>query len=188
MKTILVDVDGTVARLHDEWYRRYNNDYNDNLTDEKVTGWSLHKFVKPECGEKIYSYLSDPSLYDNVKPYDGSLFVIKELAKRGYNIVYVSAGISGAVAKYNWLLREKFILTSYQPEAYFIVAFNKSLILGDMLIDDRDKNVMEYPRGGILLDRPYNLATQIDPRLNVKRANSWQKVLNIFNVMEMGAI
>jgi 5'(3')-deoxyribonucleotidase len=183
---ILVDVDGTVARLHDVWYDRYNKDYNDNLTEAKVIHWNLHEFVKPECGKKIYEYLDAPDLYDTVKPYDGALFAINELKKKGNQIVYVSAGVSGALAKYKWLVREGFITTEHNPEADFIVAYDKNLIIGNMIIDDRDTNVMNFPYGGILLDRPWNIATRVPPGKAVMRANSWQKVLNIMKMRELG--
>jgi 5'(3')-deoxyribonucleotidase len=184
MQTVLVDVDGTVARLHDEWYARYNQDYNDNLTEDKVISWSLHQYVKPECGKKIYDYLNDPTLYDNVKPYDDSQFVCRELKRRGYRLIFVTAGVPGAWPKLRWLTKYKF-LTSDVVDEDFVCAYDKNLIRGNMLIDDRDKNVIEYPGGGILLDRPWNLATKIQND-RIQRANSWQKVLNLFDIAELG--
>ena len=55
---ILVDIDSTIADMMPVWLEMYNNDYGDRLEPEDITGWSIHTFVKHECGKKIYSYLS----------------------------------------------------------------------------------------------------------------------------------
>lgn len=190
MRTVLVDVDGTIAHMHPEWYKRYNADYNDNLTEDMVTEWGLEKFVKPECGKHIFDYLADLTLYDEVKPYDGALYVINELKKRGYYVCYVSAGVAGALAKFDWLVREGFITTGYSKEDDFIVAKNKTMVQGQILIDDYDQNVIRWAdysafHKSIMMDRPWNIAVQKLP-VRVDRANSWQKVLNHFNMWELG--
>ena len=54
---ILVDVDGVVANLADEWIKRYNADWDDNLTKEKIKTWGIVEHIKPECGNRIYEYI-----------------------------------------------------------------------------------------------------------------------------------
>jgi 5'-nucleotidase len=69
---ILVDVDSTIADLVPEWLRIYNKIYNDNLTIDDITSWAIHKFAKPECGDKIYDILRMDTLYESVRPIEGA--------------------------------------------------------------------------------------------------------------------
>ena len=73
MKKILaLDIDSVLADLMPVWVERYNIDYNDNLTVKKIKDWDMSRFVKPECGKKIFDYLNDPNLYDYVNPIENA--------------------------------------------------------------------------------------------------------------------
>ena len=112
MKTIAVDVDGTVADLHTVWLARYNQDYNDNLQSNEIIAWNIHEFTKPECGKRMYEYIEYPSIYDDVLPINGSLEVINELkAKRkDLRIIYVTNSTLGTAGrKYTWLKHYGFL-------------------------------------------------------------------------------
>ena len=72
MKIVAIDVDGTIADLAEIWLARYNKDWNDNLKKKAWIEWGVDKFVKPECGIKIFDYLEDPTIYDDVLPIEGA--------------------------------------------------------------------------------------------------------------------
>lgn len=178
MKTILVDVDSTVAQTLPEWVRMYNQDYYDVLDYRLIDDWEMTKFVSKECGVKIYNYLSSPRLYDNVQPFDGALDVIRWIRRAGHRVVYVSAGVEGALAKFKWLEREGFEPGNYAQD--FVSVYDKSLIKGDLLIDDRDKNIQEFgSMSSILMDMPYNRNFSWH-----YRAETWQDVKEYFYEMQ----
>lgn len=153
---IALDQDGPIADLHTAWYRRYNKDYDDNLTLEKVTHWDLHKFVKPECGTKIYDYLSQPDLYEEVQPVEGAKEGIEFLRAQGNSIVFVTAGVQGNLdQKLAWLHRHDFIEPGRHMKGV-IFAFDKDLIRAQMLIDDGPHNIQAFGGMGIVWDAPYN--------------------------------
>ena len=79
MALIACDVDGVVANLTKPWLARYNKDWNDNLKIKDIEGWGIQDYVKPECGLKIFNYIKDPSLYDEVLPFSGALNFINTL-------------------------------------------------------------------------------------------------------------
>ena len=83
---IAMDVDSVVADLGTAWLNRYNRDYNDNMTNENILSWDTHKYVKPECGKKIYEYIEDPSLYDEVLPICGSLWAMDALSDKSDHV------------------------------------------------------------------------------------------------------
>lgn len=172
---ILIDVDGVLADTHTEWMRRYNADYNDNLKSSDVTRWGTHEFVKPECGTKIYDYLWDETLYDGVFPIKGSQSGVDALRKMGHRCVFVTSGIQPA--KIKWLYRFGFLTSKiWQSDPDVAIVNDKSLIEGDLLIDDRDKNVDDFIHtfnaDAILFNQPWNQEYN-----KVYRANNWNDVL-----------
>lgn len=172
---ILVDVDGVVADLHTEWLRRYNLDYDTDLGKEDISSWSMHKLVVPECGTKIYDYLKLPEIYDLVQPIEGALDGIKSIRKMGHRVVYLSAGFYPA--KVRWLNYNGFLsgrTSNWASAEDVIIAFDKSLIKGDVLIDDRLKNVDEFHGPAILFDQPWN---QEGRNGRVWRAMDWEGVV-----------
>jgi len=152
-----VDMDGPVADLHTEWYMRYNRDYNDTLDINRVTHWDLHKFVKPECGTKIYDYLRDPDLYEHVPAVKGALETIEKLREAGNEIVFVTAGVLGNLdQKLNWLKQHKFLNPGSRDMRGVIFAYDKQLIRVQLLIDDGPHNIASFGGTGIVWDAPYN--------------------------------
>lgn len=147
---IAVDVDGTVANLMDVWLSRYNRDYNDNLRFEQITEWDVSKFVKPECGERIYSYLDDPTIYNDVSPIEGAVDGVNSLRLAGHRVVFVTAG--GEASKYEWLLKYGFL----DNRKDYVRCVDKSLIRADVLVDDGPHNLAVFHGGRILLRNPAN--------------------------------
>lgn len=152
---IFVDVDDVCADLMPAWFSRYNADYDDALKPEDIKAWAIDKFVKPECGKKIFRYLDDGSIYKDVRPIDGALEGIKYLRDLGHRVVFASSGIRQASAKYSWLVEHEFLEPSYKHEDY-IGGYDKSLLRGDILIDDGPHNIESFSGVGILMRRPHN--------------------------------
>ena len=138
--TILVDMDEIVADLYSEWLSRYNEKWDDNLTKDDILTWETHKYVKPECGKKIYSFFR-PDMFDDLEVIPGSKQVLGELNRLGHKIVFVTASPRGcADAKCQWAVKNfKFI--DY-PD--IITAKKKYLVQGDVFIDDAPHNIREY--------------------------------------------
>ena len=173
---ILIDVDGVVADLDREWLRRYNQDYNDHLTKKEWTKWGIHDLVKPECGTKIYEYLWMDDLYNNVLPIEGSLFSVRHLRSMGHRCIFVTSGIQPA--KIRWLFNQGFLTSKvWQSDPDVAIVNDKSLIHGDLLIDDRPKNIDDFGGNAILFDQPWNQEYNL-----VYRAKYWNDVLAQINL------
>lgn len=173
---IMVDVDSTIADLMPVWLELYNIDYGDFLDKEDITIWGIDQIVKPECGTKIYGYLRLDSLYDTVKPIEGALDGITSLRDANHRVVYASSGVHSS-AKFLWLERNGF-----QPGRFaedYIVVYDKGLIKGDLLIDDRDKNIELFGSSrSILFDQPWNRSF-----IWHNRAQSWKDVVEMVSRM-----
>lgn len=149
--TILFDIDGVLANLHPAWLRRYNLEYNDTMTPSAVTEWDIHKLVKPECGTKIYDYL-DYTIYDEVKPVSGALGAVK-FARQLSRVVFVTTPCNNhGGAKLVWLNKHGFEVDKKD----YVECHDKSLIRGDVLIDDCPLNLIGFLGVPVLFDRPWN--------------------------------
>jgi 5'-nucleotidase len=173
---IMVDVDGVVADLHSVWYKLYNEEYGDDLTHERVTDWEVHKFVKPECGKHIYTYLDIPGLYDEVKPIDGALTGVQYIRNLGHRVVFATSGLSQAYAKYLWLESKGFEPGNWGSD--FVSVHDKSLLKGNLLVDDAFHNVQAFSsRTSILFTYPHNA----NAAWYGHRAKNWHEVTQIIN-------
>lgn len=174
-KLILVDVDGVVADLHTEWLRRYNRDYNDTLTYEQITAWNIHQFTKPECGVRVYDYLADADLYNNVPVIKDAVWGTGALRRMGHSVVYVTAYFN--VRRVRWLHKHGFLLPNNSQWALaedVIMANNKDYVLGDMLIDDKPENLKNRPFG-VLFEQPWNISWTGQ----AERVKNWEEIVQL---------
>lgn len=166
---IACDIDGVLLDLMPQWVKMYNEDYNDNLTPADILGWSVHKYIKKECGRKIYDYIEKPEVFEQSLPIPHSLNCIENLCYAGHKVVYVTANNPFDV-KTKWLEKHDYPFSIDD----LIVCRDKSYIHCDFMVDDYIKNV-ETSRGtGILFTQQHNKQYDWSPR-----ANDWHEVLRI---------
>jgi 5'(3')-deoxyribonucleotidase len=155
MKTLLIDMDSVIVDLMSEWFRRYNQDYDDDLSVERVLCWQSEKYVKPECGEKIYEYLDQPDLFRNLQPLPNALEVLERL-HREYDILIVTSSRTLAFTeKEEWVERHLPFIGKHN----LIFAHRKDMICGDVLFDDAPHNLLAFLQTGrtaVAMDYPYN--------------------------------
>jgi len=153
-KILFQDVDDVTAKLAPVWLGLYNKDYDDNLTEEDITDWGIDKLVKPECGLKIYDYLKDPHIYDEVIPTPGALEGTNALREMGYRVLFAtSCPVEVAGRKFHWLEQYGFI----KKERDYIEIRDKSLLKGDYMIDDNYDNCRGFTGYGYLMKAPWNV-------------------------------
>jgi 5'-nucleotidase len=153
--TILCDIDGVVGCLLEEWLRLYNEDSGDNLSPQDIKTWGVHEFVKPGWEERIYDYLWMDHLYDYVLPFPKAIQSIYELRDWGNTVIFVTSGLQPA--KINWLRRYNLIDHDlWRSDPNWVIATNKSIFKGDIMIDDYPKNLEKFEGDGYLMDAPYN--------------------------------
>lgn len=160
-KIAFVDVDGVVADLGTAWLNRYNKDFDDNLTNENILDWHTSQYVKPECGNKIYDYLEDPTLYDEVEPIPFALGGVSFLRNAGFRVVFATTSVNGASGrKYRWLVDHNFLPVELSLKDYIEIGDKGLLDPGgfeNILIDDGIHNLKAFKGFGILFSRPHNI-------------------------------
>ena len=179
MISVGIDVDGVVAQLHTEWYRLYNEEFDDNLKVEDVTGWNIVDFVKPEARDAMIEYLNRPDLYNKIPVYKGAPEAIRTLRKYGYEIVFVSSCPESQYdQKVKWLVKHGMI-TDSDPYHELIAASKKHLIGTNFLIDDRPKNIEEFNGVPIIFDQLYNRDTE------GYRVTDWSQIPTMINTLSL---
>lgn len=171
MKRIFVDVDAVVIDIHSAWLSLYNQDYDDSLSVDQITDWDMTKFVKPECGKDIYKYLPMESLYDTALAVDGAISSIHWLRQHDYDVRFLTSGVQPA--KIMWLGNRGLLISEhflFSPDV--IVAHDKSIVKGDILIDDNLKNCENFQGKSILFAQPWN--NVVSPFF---RADGWPDVI-----------
>jgi len=170
---VLVDVDGTVADLNAEWLRLYNEEWGDDLTPEELTDWDVTKFVLPEVGTRIYGYLDRPYLYNGIRPFPGAAEGVQVLRDMGHRVVFASAGTPAAPYKLQWLRDHGFNPGTNSED--FVAIYDKALLKGDLLIDDRYWNIWTFgDLRSILFNAPHNRSEYWH-----RRALDWSHVVNL---------
>ncbi|TLS35867.1 5' nucleotidase, NT5C type [Pseudalkalibacillus caeni] len=164
MKTLLIDMDSVICDLMTEWHRRYNKDFDDDLSVERLSCWDSEKYVKPECGSKIYDYLDEPGLFLTLEPYPHAIEVLERLHKK-YDILIVTSSRTYAYTeKEKWV--EKHL--PFIGKQNLIFSHRKEMIQGDLLFDDAPHNLRAFKKTGrtaVAMDYPYNRDIQV-PRVN----------------------
>lgn len=174
MKIVVSDVDDTVASLVETWIKLYNVDFKDNIKKSDIVAWDIGSFIKnPNNRQYLYEYIEDPTIYDKIKPIKDSLWGINKLKNMGYRVVFATASTIGASGrKYRWLKDYGFI----DSKSDYIECYDKNLVRGDYIIDDRFDNVINFQGKGILYSQPWNLKDNWN-----MRCNNWKEVINLIS-------
>lgn len=166
MKTILIDMDSVICDLMSEWHRRYNEDYEDNLSVENLMCWRSEDYVKSECGEKIYEYLDQPGIFLHLKPLPYAIEVLERLSLN-YDVLIVTSSRTYAYTEKEQWVEENL---PFIGKNNLIFSHRKEMIRGDLLFDDAPHNLIAFKNTGrtaIAMNYPYNAS------IDVPRVNNW---------------
>lgn len=167
-KIIGVDFDDILFSLVPLWIAKYNFIWNDNLDHNKITDWDISRFVKPECGKKIYSYL-DANLYLEKNMVKDADWGIEKLKKMDYRVIVITSNsFNMGGVKFDWLNRNGF---DVKKEDYFECG-DKSLVKFNILLDDNYDNVLSAGKKGVLFTRSWNLKNK-----HPRRVSSWKEFI-----------
>jgi len=149
---LLFDLDGICCNLMKKWLAEYNRDYNDNLTEADIVEWEWHRFVKPECGKRIYHYLNRPGFFLDLEPIPGCIESLNRLQHICELVVVSASPPEAAGDKIRWVRRHLPMV----PRGNIVITYRKDLVRGDFMFDDAVKNLRNHPAIRILMDYPYN--------------------------------
>ncbi len=159
-------MDSVICNLMSEWHKRYNEDYNDDLSVDKLLCWRSEDYVKAECGEKIYDYLDEPGLFLHLEPLPYAIDVLKRLCNHYDVLIVTSSRTYAYTEKELWV--EKHL--PFIGKRNLIFSHRKEMIRGDLLFDDAPHNLVAFNKTGrtaVAMSYEYN--QQVD----VPRVSNW---------------
>lgn len=158
-RIVAVDVDDVCADFISEWLRVYNYRYDDRLTTDDITGWSIAEQATKCTKEEFVAILDAPDFYEHVNPMPKARAAVWALGSAGHRVVYATACIPGTEEqKRKWLVKWGF-LSPENMRRDFVPIQDKSLVRADFLFDDRIENVEGFTEVGgigVLVRRPHN--------------------------------
>lgn len=172
MDNVLADLDGQFLRI---WKERYPAVPAPEL-EEREHHWIGHHFAV-EHDASVRALVREPGFLRGLPPIPGAIEAIRQMTENGFDVLVCTAPFS----HHSTCLQEKqdWINQHFDEEFVnrLIVTRDKTLIAGDILIDDapeiqgRRKPLWKY----ILFDAPYNQKNNGIPRLDWI---NWREVLS----------
>jgi 5'(3')-deoxyribonucleotidase len=178
---ICVDIDGILNNLVERTIEVYNSRNNKNIQISNITFYNFYDCLPKEDADGIISLFKEKSLWDSLKPLEGSQNSLKQLVKKGHRVYLATATDPINFAwKITWI--KKYFPSI--PEDNVIRIMDKSLLKADVIIDDCLDNLIGSYGERIVLDYPWNHNELKDYAYGIKRAYNWSDIVNIINDIE----
>lgn len=183
-KTIILDVDGPLAKADEAWLKWLEGVTSTTLAKEP-TDYDLTKYFKEELAlEDItgFEFWKGQDVYRNIDPVEGSIDACEALSEMGYRLLPVSKVYAEHTdSKRRWLKRHYPML---DEPIYISLSGSKSDIRGDIIIDDRVDNFLGFDRKGtvgLLFNTPYKQKTDIplDGLIQYYRMPNWGQIVEV---------
>jgi len=157
---ILVDMDNTLADfdkgLLENWQRLYPNEYFVPLEERRE--FHPHKDYPEHLQDKIYALCHSKGFIRNLPPMPGGVAAVKEMLSKGHDVRFCTSHLF----EYDYCILEKYQWIEEYFGAPFvdriILTRDKTLIRGDLLIDDKPEivGIVKPSWEHIVYDRPHN--------------------------------
>lgn len=161
MLRICVDMDEVMADTMAEFLRRYNQEFNENMTPEHLIGKHAWEIVPRERHERLIAFYHEVDFFEDLPLMPDSQRVLEQLSHRFELFIGTSAmSVPNSLgAKYRWLQRH----FPFIPHAHYVFCGDKSVLRADYLIDDLPRNLARFEGRRILYTAPHNLGfSEID--------------------------
>ena len=169
---ILIDIDDVVWNLLDHWIEVLNRTYDLTVSVDDINQWDIKPFFPTLTEKQIYEPLNYESFWQGVKVKEDAVEYIEQLNKY-HDIYFVTATHPRNIGiKYN-LLTKYFPFINYNQ---FIVCQDKTMVKGDVLIDDKIDNLKDR-RFGILYSTFHTKEVDLTQYSeHIIRFNTWKQI------------
>ena len=154
---LIVDLDETVTSFIYELVKRYNNKYNKRKQINSIKEYGL-----PDDMKEIFL---ESGFFINLMPFPYSTIALRNLQNIGCEIIIASDCLGIPYIAYEKLVWIKNNLP-FIPIENIMLINKKSLINGDVIIDDAPKYIETFNGTTIIMDREYNKHVKADYRVN----------------------
>lgn len=170
--TILVDMDDVLEQLVSAWCEYINEKFGTSASYDDVRDWNMALAFPTLTREQVYSPELDDDFWNIVMPMPGADEAMRKMIADGHEVYVVTASYYQTLkAK---LERVLFRYFPYIDWKHVIITSNKSMIRGDVLIDDGPHNFEGERFGKLLFDAGHN--RKIDENtIGAVRVHGWKE-------------
>ena len=178
---LLIDLDGVCADFYARVIEWYNRDFDDNITKEDVTRWSLDSVSFPKADKaSLYEYFAVPNFWRELEPLPDCKETLKSLHDEGVDLYVVTAipleAPTAMYEKQHWV-EEHLPFIGYENVGGIK---RKTVVNGDLLLDDGPHNLEVFSGITCAMDAPYNRRCTTDYRVN-----SWKDFGKLIHALKM---
>jgi 5'(3')-deoxyribonucleotidase len=155
-----------------EWYER---DFGVRYTKEDVKGTRFHLVVPEEHRQIVKEYPHRPDFFKDLPVIENSIEIVEELHNR-FEVYIASAAMEFPYSlphKIDWLDKH-FPFIHWKRR---IFCGDKSVLRGDVLIDDHDFNLSVFEGRSIMFSAPHNIE-----ETKYERLNNWLDTEKLFDL------
>lgn len=154
MARIAVDMDEVMADTVAEHIRRYNADFNSEVSKEDMDGKWLWQCVPDAHHPALQGYLDEPDFFRHLEVMPDAQRVLERL-NLDHEVFIASAAMEvpmSFAAKFAWMEQHfPFIRPSH-----IVFCGDKSILAADYLIDDNPRQLNAFRGKGLLFSSPHN--------------------------------
>ena len=170
---ILVDMDDTIEHLLKAWVEYLNARHSTSVKVDDIYDWDLTIAFPTLTKGQVFAPLVEDEFWKTVEPMEGAAEVLEWAMNEGHNVYIVTASTYHTIkSKMENVLFKYFPFISW-PQV--IIAYNKQMIRGDMLIDDAPHNLENGRYVKVLMTAPHNRNYDA-ARNHMIRVNNWSEV------------
>ena len=170
--TILIDMDDTIENLTTEWVKYLNEKHGLNKTRDDLKEWDMTKAFPMLTPSQVYEPLFEMALWERVVPLPGAVENVKKLIDDGHFVYIVTSSHIATLE-----MKTRLVLNRYFPFLKWdnvIVASEKGMIDGDVIVDDNPDNLHGRRLFKFLMDAPHNRSYNTDPF--TIRVSNWDEI------------
>lgn len=169
---ILFDCDGVINNFQEQLLNHLNKIHNTNYKFEDIT----HYDWLPNTFENCWVPIEEKSFWDTITVYREAIDTIESLVKNGHTIYLATASHFTPILGYKITKMLSYFDTNLVGERNVIVGKDKSMIMGDLLVDDFPTNLDKFKGMTICFSQPWNKTYD-----KTKRTNNWKEIESIIN-------
>lgn len=178
---ILIDIDDTISNFSEVVLRRLNQLYLTHYKKEDINNWHWFK----QTFHNPWLILQEKNFWDEIKIDKNAINFIEKIAQNGEEIYLVTASFFNDSLGYKIKKTLENFNEKIINESNIIVCNNKSMIKGDIRIDDGFHNLFEDSIN-ILYSQPWNLIYDNSiQKIKFYRKNNWSEIEEFYKKINL---
>ncbi len=168
-KRLIVDMDGVIADVYSQFLHMEEKEFGTRQPLENLVGKKEHEAF-PNC----HKYVTSDGFFSTAPLIEGAVEAL-QILNENYQLFIVSAAMEfpkSLPEKYQWLQQHLPFLSWHQ----FVFCGSKTVVQGDIMVDDHFKNLDYFTGQRLLFTQPHN--TGQDERGHT-RVGTWKEILAI---------